>query len=68
MVSPSSIKEKNIIKKITQNSMQTKYVQQKKFYKTLFFTRRNTKYRVEKENEILCIQCLGKIVLRIVLI
>ena len=32
--------------------MQTKYVQQKKFYKTLFFTRRNTKYRVEKENEI----------------
>ena len=48
--------------------MQTKYVQQKKFYKTLFFTRRNTKYRVEKENEILCIQCLGKIVLRIVLI
>jgi len=66
MVSPSSIKEKNIIKKITQNSMQTKYVQQKKFYKTLFFTRRNTKYRVEKEN--LMYQCLGKIVLRIVLI
>ena len=48
--------------------MQTKYVQQKKFYKTLFFffTRRNTKYRVEKEN--LMYQCLGKIVLRIVLI
>ena len=53
-------------KKITQNSMQTKYVQQKKFYKTLFLQEETQNIGLKKK--ILCIQCLGKIVLRIVLI
>ena len=48
--------------------MQNSLCTTKNLNKTLFLREETQKLRVEKENEILCIQGLGKIVLRIVLI
>ena len=53
-------KRKKNNKKITQNSMQTKYVQQKKFYKTLFFLQEETQ-NIGLKKKILCINVWVKL-------